>query len=129
MPGIEEFHSEALELGSADQLDLIVVNNKVLTGIYQSEVLSSLYYEVNAVLHIKHKWTSPVHHIVHIALGSSADNKMVVSHAHINHSFSKVQVFIHLMKAVINRDLVVLVQNSLNMSPGQLAVNDVAKDY
>jgi hypothetical protein len=74
MPGIEELHSEALELGSADQLALIVVNNKVLTGIYQSEVLSTLYYEVNAVLHIKHKWTSPVHHIVHIALRSSADN-------------------------------------------------------
>jgi hypothetical protein len=59
----------------------------------------------------------------------STNNQMIVFHAHIDNSFPEVQVVIHLVKAVVDADLVFLVENSFNVCPRNLSINDVAKNY
>ena len=91
-----------MALWRRNKLTLIGVNIEVLTGVDQCEVLGSLNNKEDDVVDIEHEWRSPVHNVVDITLGGCAHDQVVVLHAHINNSFSKVKVVIHFMKAVIN---------------------------
>jgi hypothetical protein len=114
---IQELYTEALVLGRGDKLTLVRVDVEVLAGIDQSEILSSLHDEEDDVLDVEDEWRSPIHHIVDIALASGAHDQVVVLHAHVNHSLSEVKIIIHLVKAIVDGNLVLLVKNGLDVSP------------
>jgi len=97
MSCIQKFNSQSLILRSWYEFSFIVVNGEVLACINKCKVLSSLYNQVDCVFNIKDKGWGPVHYIVDIALTSCAHYEMVVLHTHVNHSFSEIEVLIHLM--------------------------------
>jgi len=114
---IKEFNSEALELRGRNKLTLVIVDDEILASIDKCEILRSLNYQVNAVLNIEHERRCPVHHVVNIALSSSANNQMIVFHAHIDNTLPKVQVLIHLMQTIVDTDFVIFIKDSFNVSP------------
>jgi hypothetical protein len=52
---------------------------------------------------------------------------VIVLHAHIDHSLSKVEVLVHLVQAIVDADFIVLIKHSLNVCPRYLSVNNVPK--
>lgn len=82
---------------------------------------------MNSVLDIKYEGAGPIHNIIDVALIGSAHNEVVKLEGHVYYSFSKIEVFIDFVQAISHIDLVIFVQLSFNMCPGQLSVNNVAK--
>ena len=128
VPLVEELDSEALVLWTRDQLALIGVDVEVLGGVNQSEVLGTLNNEEDNILDVEDERRSPVGHVVDVALRGGADDEVPVVHAHVDHSFSEVQIVVHLVQAVVDADSVLLVESSLDVSPAQLSIDDVAEE-
>jgi len=42
---------------------------------------------------------------------------MIVLHAHVNNSFTEVQVIIHLVEAIVDANFILLVKSGLDMCP------------
>jgi hypothetical protein len=125
---VQELYSKALVLGRGNELALVGVDIEVLACIDKSEVFGALYDQEYYILDIEDEGRGPVHDVVDKALTSGADDQMVVLHAHVDHSFSEVKIVIHLVEAIVDSDLVFLIENSLDMGPREGSVNDVSED-
>ena len=99
---VQELNSKTLVLWRGNKFAFIRVYVEVLTGIDQGKVFCALDNQEYNILDVENKWRSPVHNIVDIALAGCADYQVVVLHAHVHNSFSKVKVVIHFVKAIIN---------------------------
>jgi hypothetical protein len=53
---------------------------------------------------------------------------VIVLHAHVHYSFSKVEVVVHFVKAVVDADLVLRVEDGFDVSPRESSVDDVSED-
>jgi len=124
---IEELYSQSLALWRGNEFTLIGVHIEVLACIDECEVLGTLDDEENNIFYVKDKWGTPVHGTVDIALSGGAHDEVVVLHAHVDHSFSEIEIVIHLVKAVVDADPVFRIQNSFDVSPLKGSVNDMAE--
>jgi len=124
---IEELYSQSLALWRGNEFTLIGVHIEVLACIDECEVLGTLDDEENNIFYVKDKWGTPVHGTVDVALSGGAHDEVVVLHAHVDHSFSEIEIVIHLVKAVVDADPVFRIQNSFDVSPLKGSVNDMAE--
>jgi hypothetical protein len=83
--------------------------------------------EKHDILDVKDEWGAPIHGTVDVALSGGANDEVVVFHAHVDHSFSKIKVIIHLVEAVVDADSIFRIQNSFDVSPLKSSVNDMAE--
>jgi len=54
---------------------------------------------------------------------------MIVLHTHVDNAFSEIKILIHLMKAVIDTDFIIFIENSFNMGPRYLTIDNVTEDH
>jgi hypothetical protein len=109
MSSVKELNSKPLELGLRNKFSFITVDVEILASINQSKVLGSLDNEIDSILDVKNERGRPIHDVIDIALASGAYDQVVKLHAHVYHSFSKVQIFVHLVQTVIYRNLIVFI--------------------
>lgn len=121
---VQELDSQTLIFGGGDQFAFVGVAVEILTCIDQGEVLGSLDDQEDDVLDVEDERGGPVHNVVDVALRGRANNKMIMLHAHVDNPLSEVEIIIHFMKAIIDANLVLLIQGGLDMGPGELSVDN-----
>jgi len=125
---VQKLDSETLTFWSRNNFAFVRVNIEVLTSVNEGEVFGSLSDEEDNVFDVENERRGPVHDVINIALGSGAYNQVIVLHTHVYDSFSEVEVIIHFVEAVINRNLVLLIEDSLDMCPRKLTINNVSEN-
>lgn len=125
---VEELDAETLLLRLRHQLTLVGVDLEVLARIDKRKVRGTLNDKVDDVLDVKDERRGPVRHIVDVTLARGANNQVVVVHVHVDDTFTEVKIIVHLSKAVIDADAVLLVEAGLDVAPAELSVDDVTED-
>ena len=124
---VQELNSKALALWRGDKFTLVRIDIEVLAGIDQSEILCSLDDKEDNIFDVKHERRTPVHGAVNIALRGCAHNQVIMLHAHVDNSFSEVEIIVHFMEAVVDADSVFRVEDSFDMGPLESSIDDMSK--